>query len=210
IEDEGVMAAYDLQARRRLFEVKTGAEPEGVLVTPDGRHAYVTSEVANAIHQVDLQQRKLVRTVRVGQRPRRLLLSPDGQELWVTNELGASISVLSTTDLRVTHTIAFSLPGMRPADITPVGLVGSADGATVWVGLGRANHVAAVDRATRRVRATVLVGRRAWGLALHPDGRTLYVANGQSDDMTLVDTATAKAVRTVAVGRVPHSVAVEP
>jgi YVTN family beta-propeller protein len=56
----------------------------------------------------------------------------------------------------------------------------------------------------------VLVGKRAWGLTLHPDGKTLYVANGLSDDMTLVDTAAGKAIRTVAVGRVPHSLLVQP
>jgi YVTN family beta-propeller protein len=67
-----------------------------------------------------------------------------------------------------------------------------------------------VDLATREVRNTVLVGKRAWGLALHPDGKTLYVANGMSDDMTLIDTLAGKAIRTVPVGRVPHSVLVQP
>lgn len=210
IEDENVMAAYDLGSRRKLFEVKTGAEPEGVLVTPDGKQAYVASEVANAVHLVDLAQRRIVKTVRVGKRPRRMVLAAGGKELWVSNELDASVSILSTTDLAVLHTLAFSLPGLRASDITPVGMVASPDGATVWVALGRANHVAAVDRASRRVRQTVLVGRRAWGLALDAQGKTLYVANGQSDDMTLVDTAAGKALRTVAVGRVPHTVLVEP
>ena len=86
----------------------------------------------------------------------------------------------------------------------------SPDEKTVWVGLGRANHVAEVDVATRQVRRNILVGKRAWGLTQHPDGKTLYVANGLSDDMTLIDTAQGKALRTVAVGRVPHSVLVQP
>ena len=79
-----------------------------------------------------------------------------------------------------------------------------------WVGLGRANHVAEVDVATRQVKQLVLAGQRAWGVDLSPDGKTLYVANGLSDDMTLIDVSAAKArpVRTVAVGRVPHSVLV--
>ena len=54
------------------------------------------------------------------------------------------------------------------------------------------------------------MGRRAWGLAMHPDGKTLYVANGLSDELTLIDTATAKALRTVPTGRTPSSVLVEP
>lgn len=210
IEDENTLAAYDLQSKAKLFEVKTGGEPEGVLVMPDGKQAYVTSEVANVVHLVDLAQRKVVKNIRVGNRPRRFALAADDKELWVTNELGASISVLSTADQSVKHTLQFKVQGMRASDITPVGMTLSPDGKTMWVGLGKANHVAEVEVATRAVRKNILVGKRAWGLTMHPDGKMLYVANGMSDDMTLIDTAAGKAVRTVAVGRVPHSVLVRP
>lgn len=210
IEDESVMAAYDLQSKAKLFEVKTGGEPEGILVMPDGKHAYVTSEVANVVHLIDIAQRKVVKNIRVGNRPRRFVLAAGGKELWVSNELGASVSIVSTEDNAVKHTLVFKVKGMRASDITPVGMALSPDGKTVWVALGRANHVAEVDQASREVRNTILVGKRAWGLGVHPDGKTVYVANGLSDDMTLVDTAAGKAVRTVAAGRVPHSVLVQP
>jgi YVTN family beta-propeller protein len=78
----------------------------------------------------------------------------------------------------------------------------------MWVGLGKANHVAEVDVATKAVKTQVLVGKRAWGMGFHPDGKMLYVANGLSDDMTLVDTASGKALKTVPAGRVPHSILV--
>jgi YVTN family beta-propeller protein len=177
---------------------------------PDGKHAYVTSEVASAVHFIDLAQRKIVKNIRVGKRPRRFVLAAGGKELWVTNELGASVSVVNTDDQSVKKTLEFKVPGMRASDITPVGMALSPDGKTVWVGLGKANHVAEIDAASYQVRRTILVGKRAWGVAAHPDGKLLYVLNGLSDDMTLVDTATGKAVRTVAAGRVPHSVLVQP
>ncbi len=210
IEDESVMAAYDLATKKPLFEVKTGGEPEGVLVTADGKFAYVTSEVANVVHYIDLGQKKVLKNIKVGKRPRRFVLAEGGAELWVTNELDATVSVVSTKDHTVKATVRFAVQGMREADITPVGMTLSPDGKTMWVGLGKANHVAEVDVASKKVGRQVLVGKRAWGLTLHPDGKTLYVTNGLSDDMTLVDTASAKAIKTVAVGRVPHSVLVQP
>ena len=91
-----------------------------------------------------------------------------------------------------------------------MGVLLSKDGKTAWVSLGKANHVAEVDVASRKVRRTVLAGKRAWGLALSPDEATLYVTNGLSDDMTLVDTREGKAIRTVAAGRVPHTPLVAP
>ncbi len=77
------------------------------------------------------------------------------------------------------------------------------------VSLGRANHVAIVDTATRKVKDYVLVGSRPWGVALSPDEKTLYVANGLSDDLSIVDMRSHQSVRTVPVGRVPHTVVVD-
>ena len=54
----------------------------------------------------------------------------------------------------------------------------------------------------------MLVGKRAWGVALDKAEKTLFVVNGLSDDMSIVDVASAKATKTVKVGRVPHSVVV--
>jgi YVTN family beta-propeller protein len=82
------------------------------------------------------------------------------------------------------------------------------DGKRAFVGLGRANHVAFVDVAARKVTELVLVGKRAWGLGLDKAEKTLVVANGLSDDITIVDVAGAKALKSVPVGRVPHSVVV--
>jgi YVTN family beta-propeller protein len=66
-----------------------------------------------------------------------------------------------------------------------------------------------VDVASRQVKGYVLVGRRAWGLAVSRDGKRLYVANGLSDDLSIVDTQTLKATKTLRVGRVPHTVVVD-
>ncbi len=98
---------------------------------------------------------------------------------------------------------------MRKTDVTPVGLVMTADGKTAYVTLGHANHVAIVDVATRKVTGYVLVGDRAWGIALSHDAKTLYVANGLGDDMTVVDVASRKATESVPVGRTPYAIVID-
>nr|WP_315226952.1 PQQ-dependent catabolism-associated beta-propeller protein [uncultured Albidiferax sp.] len=206
IEDDNLMAAYDTASKKPLFTVKTGTEPEGVLASADGKFVYVTSEGANTVYAIDAATRKIAGQVKVGMRPRRFALNPDGSELWVTNELGASVSIIDTRSMKVKQTLSFVIPGMRAADITPVGMLMTTDGKTVWVALGRANHVAEVDVATRAVRRVVLVGKRAWGVALSKDGSRLFVANGMSDDMTIINTENGKALKTVPVGRVPHTI----
>jgi PQQ-dependent catabolism-associated beta-propeller protein len=206
-EEDAALTAYDLAAGRKVFEVKVGGEPEGVKASADGKLVYVTSEVESLVHVVDVATRKVVKNIPVGKRPRRFLLA--GGELWVSNELDGSVSIIRTSDHTVQARIAFLPAGMRSEDVTPVGMALAPDGRTAYIGLGRANHVAVVDVASRKVQAYVLVGKRAWGLAVSRDGKRLYVANGLSDDMTIVDTAAGKALRTVRVGRVPHTVVID-
>jgi PQQ-dependent catabolism-associated beta-propeller protein len=207
-EEESVLGIFDLASGQRKGEVKVGGEPEGVKLSADGKTVYVTSEVAGVVHAIDLASAKVVANIKVGKRPRRFALTPDGTQLWVSNELDASVSVIDTRTRQVIDTIRFEVKGARAADITPVGLVMSRDGRRAFVGLGRANHVAFVDVAARKVTDLVLVGKRAWSVALDKAEKTLFVVNGLSDDLTIVDVPTAKALKTVKVGRVPHTVVV--
>ena len=207
-EDDAAAVFIDAASGKKLKEVKVGQEPEGVKVSADGKLLYVTSEVASLVHVIDTASGKVVKNVKVGKRPRRMAFSADGKELWVTCELDAAVPIVSTADHSVLATLKFEVKGARAQDITPVGIQMSRDGKRAFVALGRANHVAFVDVATRKVSSLVLVGKRAWNVALDKDEKRLFVVNGLSDDLTVVDVAGAKAIKTVPVGRVPYGVVV--
>jgi PQQ-dependent catabolism-associated beta-propeller protein len=203
-EDEGALSFIDLASGKVTKSVEVGKEPEGVKVSPDGKTVWVTSEAASLVHVIDVATAKVTKNIKVGKRPRRFALTPDGKQLWVTNELGASVTVLSTQDYSVLGTINFEVKGARAADITPVGITMTRDGKRAFVALGRANHVAFVDVAARKVTDLVLVGKRAWNVALDKAETRLVVVNGLSDDITVVDVPSAKALKSIAVGRVPY------
>jgi PQQ-dependent catabolism-associated beta-propeller protein len=203
-EDEGALSMIDVASGKVLRSVPVGKEPEGVKVSPDGKTVWVTSEVANLVHVIDTASGKVEKNVKVGKRPRRFALTPDGSQLWVTNELSASVTVLSTKDYAVIDTLQFQVKGVRDTDITPVGITMAKDGKRAFVALGRANHVAFIDVAARKVTDLVLVGKRAWHVALDKAEARLLVCNGLSDDLTVIDVPNAKALKTLPVGRVPY------
>jgi PQQ-dependent catabolism-associated beta-propeller protein len=207
-EDEGAASFVDAATGKVLKNVKVGKEPEGVKVSADGKTLFVTSEVASLVHVIDIASAKVTKNIKVGKRPRRIALTPDGKELWVTNELDSSVSIVSLATQEVAATIKFELKGARAEDITPVGITMSRDGKRAFVALGRANHVAFVDVAARKVTDLVLVGKRAWNVALDKAEKQLWVVNGLSDDVTVVDVAGAKAIKSIPVGRVPYGVVV--
>ena len=208
-EESAIVRQIDLDSHETLLTIPTGPEPEGLFVSDDGGTVYVTSEVADMVHVVDAASGKAVANILVGSRPRRFAVTADRRELWVTDELAGQVSVIDRATNTVKTTIPFLPPGFRPADVTPVGIELSQDGETMFVALGRANHVAFVDAATKEIEDYALVGSRAWGIGQSADGRFLYVANGLSDDVTVVDLETRRPVRSVATGRVPHSVVVD-
>lgn len=208
-EEDSTMEIIDLATMTVTARVPTGAEPEGVINSIDGQTVFVTSEVADMVHVVDIATARVTKNIVVGTRPRRFIVTPDGAELWVTDELSSEVHVIDTVALEVTEVLSFLPPGFRPEDVTPVGMHITQDGSMVLITLGRANHVAIVDTASREVLSYVLVGSRAWAVALSGDEQTAYVANGLSDDITVIDMATMTPVVSIPVGRTPHSVVVE-
>ncbi len=209
LEEDSALGILELESGEMVAEIEVGDEPEGVLVGPGGKQVYVTSEVANLVHVIDIASEEIVANITGGNRPRRFALSPDQKELWVTNELSGDVSIIDVASNAVTGTIAFAPKGFRPEQVTPVGLAMSQTGGKAFVALGRANHVAVVDRASRQVEKYILVGKRAWNLTFDRGEKRLFVANGLSDDVSVIDVADLRVTTSFPVGRVPHTVLID-
>ncbi|MDA0653976.1 MAG: PQQ-dependent catabolism-associated beta-propeller protein [Proteobacteria bacterium] len=203
-EEDSSMWIINVDDRVLQHEVPSGAEPEGVMVTPDGKTVYLTSEVADMVHRVDVEQGIITANVIVGTRPRRIRITPDQKEMWVSCELSGEVYIIDIASYQVTDVINFLPPGFRQVDVTPVGLELNAAGTRAYVTLGRANHLAYVDIATREITDYILVGSRAWGITITRDETTILVANGLSDDISVIDEASRRVLKSVRVGRVPY------
>jgi len=180
-----------------------------VQVTSDGKLVFVASEAADLVHVIDVEAGEVIADILVDTRPRRFALTPDETELWVSAELAGMINIIDVATLKLIGDVTFRPRGFRREQVTPVDVLITRDGSRAYVALGRANHVAVVDVASRKVLDYLLVGRRAWGLALTRDERTLYVANGLSDDISIIDTERMKVIKSVPVGMVPYGILID-
>ncbi len=208
-EEDSMLEIIEVDSRIVIHDVATGAEPEGVITSEDGSTVYVTSEVADMVHVIDTEAGAVIDNIIVGTRPRRFILTPDTNELWVSAELSSEICIIDRARLEIKEVLQFLPPGFRPEDVTPVGMALTADGARGYISLGRANHVAVIDGFTHELIDYVLVGRRAWSIALTRDETLAVVVNGLSDDITLIDTASLRPIRSIPVGQVPHTVVID-
>ena len=90
--------------------------------------------------------------------------------------------------------------------ICPCAVVASRDGRTLYVAGYTAHQVVVIERAGRRVKATLALPDCPSGLALSPVGNSLFVTAGGPDGRVfVVDTTRRKVLTTVSVGHTPLS-----
>jgi DNA-binding beta-propeller fold protein YncE len=168
-----------------------GSDPIEVVASRSGRYVFVSDEYSGSISVFDLAatpRRALVGAVPVPPGPVGLALSADGRYLFATTELGmdgqiahGTISVIDAA--KATTDPAHALIRSIPAGCSPVRLVVSPDGRTVWVTDRGSNAVVAfdsqalIDGSAKTPLAVVPVGAAPVGLALLRDGSLLAAAN---------------------------------
>ena len=209
-EDDNELTIIDLETKKIVESIKdVGVEPEGVNFTPDGKLVYVTSEGTSSILIIDPWKRKILNEILVGNRPRRGIFVNNGTEYWVSNELSGTVSVIDTFKQEIKKTINFSVDGIRDQQITPVDFAYAVKKNLVFVTLGNANHVAAVDATSYEIKKYILAGKRVWGADISTDEKELIVTNGNSDDISIIDVERFVTVKDIPVGKTPHTVRIK-
>src|SRR5262249_6159345 len=96
----------------------------------------------------------------------------------------------------------------KGAEIKPMSVIISPDGAKAYVSTGRGKRVFVIDTATDKVLSSFEVGQRPWGIGVTPDGKVMYTANGPSNDVSVVDLATEQVATKIKVADRPWGVLV--
>ena len=81
---------------KKTGALQLGFEPRGVVISGDGKLAYVALTTAHAIAVIDVPGKSLVEKIDVGHWPRYLALSPDGTRLAVGNNGDGGVAVIDT------------------------------------------------------------------------------------------------------------------
>jgi len=202
----GEVWAIDTASRTVVAKVSVGKHPAHVVLSTDGRFAYVTNGGDNTVSVVDTGMRQAVATIPVGAYPHGLRISPDGKEAYVANLKGGTVSVIDTQARREVAQIAV---GKGPAQ---TGF--TADGSLAFVSLSEENAVALIDPAARKVVARIGVGTVPIQLYATPDGKTLFVANQGTKRkpgkaVSVIDLQTRKVATTLQTGAGAHGVVVD-
>src|SRR5574338_694387 len=202
VNGEDKVAFVDLASQRVAGSVAVG-KPHTIAVRPDGKLAYVASQVPGqfAIVEVDLATRAVVRSLPLPKPPRDLEFGHDGKALYFTE---AGVNAVQVLDPATDKIVAEVPTGASPhyANFFRNTTMGIA----VIQGPG---ELLLFDPQTNQAVRSIAVGKQPHWVTVSSDGKTAYVPNEGSNDVSIVDLASGK-VSTVAVGNAPRKVVVQP
>jgi DNA-binding beta-propeller fold protein YncE len=163
-EFSGRMIVVDLEREKVLktIQLRAGAMPQDVKLSPDGRVFYVADMASNGVWLIDAHRMRRLRFQRTGAGAHGLYPSRDSKRLFVSNRGEGSISVIS---FRTRRPIAkWRLRGGGSPDMGGV----SANGRILWLS-GRYNReVYAISTRSGKLLHRIPVGSGPHGMAVWP------------------------------------------
>jgi len=163
-EFSGRMVVVDV-ARQRVagvVDLRRGAMPQDVKLSPDGRVFYVADMASNGVWKISARSWHKLGFVPTGRGAHGLYASRDARYLYVSNRMEGSVSLIS---FRTEHVVRkWRLPGGGSPDMGGV----SADGRVLWL-TGRYNNVIyAISTRTGHLIKAVPVGSGPHGACVWP------------------------------------------
>jgi DNA-binding beta-propeller fold protein YncE len=163
-EFAGRMVVVDLRRERAVvsIDLRPGAMPQDVKLSPDGRTFYVADMAAGGVWLINARTMRKVRFQPTGSGAHGLYPSRDSRRLFVSNRGEGSISVISFATRR--PIAKWHIPGGGSPDMGGV----SANGRVLWLS-GRYNAVVyAISTRSGRLLHRIRVGQGPHGMAVWP------------------------------------------
>jgi DNA-binding beta-propeller fold protein YncE len=163
-EFAGRLIVVDLRRERvlRHIDLRPGAMPQDVKLSPDGRTFYVADMASNGVWLIDAHRWRKIRLQPTGRGAHGLYPSRDARRLFVSNRGEGTISVLS---FRTRRPVAkWRIPGGGSPDMGGV----SASGRVLWL-TGRYDGVVyGISTRTGRLLRKIRVGSGPHGMCVWP------------------------------------------
>ena len=159
-----------------------------VLLSPDGKRAYVSNTGTGTLSVVDLETSE-VSVIASAARPQGTAFSPDRKTIYMTNLDGNSISIFDVEKRERT--------GMIRTGKGPCRIVATSDGKTLVYALQNAEAVGFADVASGKETQQVPIGGKLVSLTVSRDGRLAYSSAQEQDKIFVISIADRKIIRVI-------------
>jgi YVTN family beta-propeller protein len=197
------LQVFDAGTGALEFEIKGAGDPHQVVVSADGRRAYIgdSKGMKNTISVVDVETRTIVEAFNIKPHimPHGFALSRDGSKLYVTSAPSRSVLELQTSQpMKITHTFRFFSDSVENVALSP-------DDGLLFATSSFDGNVQVMELTKGEYERSIISGDGSEGLEVTPDGKELWVANRVAQTISVIDVATRKRVHTMpCVGNPMH------
>jgi YVTN family beta-propeller protein len=194
---DNAVAVFDTATNQLLNAIPVPAGPHGLVVTPDNKWVYVSSDGASTVSVIDTSTDSVIDTIEVGQMPHGLAITPDGSRVLVAGFGTDMVSAIDTS----TNTIAWSVAVPNPHNLAI-----SPDGQTAYVASQRAGSpsLAILSLPGHNQVGSLPLPNVPRALNFSPDGGQLWFTEAGVDDVQVLDPTTNQTTATIPVGASPH------
>ena len=203
--NEGSGTVSVIEGTAVVATIPVGNRPRGLVVSRDGKRAYVALGKDDAVGVIDLEARRVVDKIPVGTDPEQVALSSDGRTVYVSNEALDSATAVSV-DGHATH---FRVPVGKE----PEGVSVSPDGAKVYVTGESDSSVTVLDASTGRRLRVIQVSRRPRFMAFAPRGDWALASTEEGGTVHVIDVRRDSLLSTIVIGdrtTKPTGIAISP
>lgn len=202
--EENSVSVIDLASYQVTQTVSTGKGPHGFRISADSKNAYIANMGEDTVSVIDLENMKETKKIKVGQTPVTTGVTSNGKILVSTLNSENSLAIV---DLATDQTEKVQV-GEGPAQVyiqsdnkyAFVANQGTAD---------KPSHsISKVDLETKKVVATIEVGKGAHGVVTSKDNQFVYVTNMFDNTVSVIDNKENKVVATVPVGEIPNGISI--
>jgi YVTN family beta-propeller protein len=194
---DNAVAVLDTSTNSVLSTIPVPTGPHGLVVTPDGRWVYVSSDGDSKVSVIDTMTDKVANTIEVGQMPHGLAITPDGHWVLAADFGTSEVVFINTATNQVAGQVA--VPSPHNIAITP-------DGTMAYVAAQKqgATGLAILDLAQMTQVGNVPLGKTPRALNFSPDGKLLYFTLAGVDAVQVLDPTSNTITTQIPVGASPH------
>lgn len=205
---ESTLAMVNPDTLTVVARIPTGDAPHEIIISADGRHAFVTNygaqQPGNSLSVIDLVARKEVRRVDLGALRRPHGIIEAGGKIWFTCEVNRLVARYDPASDKVDWIMGTG------QDATHM-LVMTTDAKKIYTANIRSNTITSFDLSTPQARITqIAVGNQPEAIDLSPDGKELWVGQNGDGRISIIDTATNSVRESFQIGEVPIRVKFTP
>jgi YVTN family beta-propeller protein len=194
---DSAVAVLDTSSNTVIKTIPIPTGPHGLVVTPDGRWVYASSDGASTVSVIDTRTDQVSTSIDVGPTPHGLAITPDGSRVLVASFGTDQVEAIDTS----TNKIVWEVPVAQPHNIaiTP-------DGTTAYAGSQKkgAEALAIIDLGTGTQTGSMALDHTPRALNVSPDGADISYTLAGVDALQVANLTAQQLETQIPTGASPH------